>query len=528
MQSTMQGLSFTQRVAEMFALTGHRMEAGRVLGSHEFDFYGEFVLGATKFRFVVECKNSESPVRNADIQQFASKAALLKSRGQIDKAILVSNAPFSASARSAAAQYGIECLDINELSRSIVDFSAYLTWLTDSAEAGTLWDEFVDPHLIASHGVAASALATLWAWLAEKESSNLVLAGPAGAGKTVLCRAFARKVALAHKTDPLNTRVPIYIDLREFDYASNIRQVIMDLLVSEHGVHIAGYAAFDHMLRQGRIVLIVDGIDEVGSAGDIGSAIRILEEVAKLSVPSGKLILAGRREFFDRLIEERAFFPTAGGGRLLNAWSGIQFDEVALAPWSVELIRQYLVRALGTHLGDALDISEISKTLYQWELSRPVILKVLAEFGHHSGHLRANPGWILQYYVDYLLERDIKRAGGLVAPSEYRDIIREIAWYLLVRDQNSFHTGEVLDAIGIVIRNCDPEGLYPIAHMLLAGSFFTRINRDEYSFAHGSLLEYLAAEKVVFLSGPGAWADRTSLPSMVRKLVADLQGGETT
>lgn len=109
-----------QVAASYRALGASRVEHDIALAGNQIDVYvEELTASGAVLRTAIEVKDFSKPVSASVVNSFAAIAGLLKNRGLIDKAVIVSRAGFSQSARDAANAYGIELFEIADLEQRI-------------------------------------------------------------------------------------------------------------------------------------------------------------------------------------------------------------------------------------------------------------------------------------------------------------------------------------------------------------------------------------------------------------------------
>jgi hypothetical protein len=114
------GLELERQIAAIYRALGARVEHDIALAGNQIDVYVEETTasGAT-IRTVVEAKDFSRSVGVQVVNSFAAITDLLRSRGLIDRGVIVSRAGFSRQARNAAETYGIELFEIADLQQRV-------------------------------------------------------------------------------------------------------------------------------------------------------------------------------------------------------------------------------------------------------------------------------------------------------------------------------------------------------------------------------------------------------------------------
>jgi hypothetical protein len=116
----------------------------------------------------------------------------------------------------------------------------------------------------------------------------VLLLGDFGRGKTFVLREVARRIA---ETTP--HLIPILIELRRLDKAHTVHGLVAAHLAN-HGEDLIDLKAFDYMLREGRIVLLFDGYDELATRLTYDRAAEHLDTLLEAVQDRAKIIVARR------------------------------------------------------------------------------------------------------------------------------------------------------------------------------------------------------------------------------------------
>ncbi|MER7500219.1 TIR domain-containing protein [Nonomuraea pusilla] len=128
--------------------------------------------------------------------------------------------------------------------------------------------------------------------LASDHGRFLLLLGDFGHGKTFALRELARRIPeeLPHLT-------PILIELRALDKAHSVDALVAAHLAG-HGEEFIDLKAFRYLLRQGRIVLLFDGFDELVTRLTYDRAADHLATLLTAAEDKAKIVVASRTQHF--------------------------------------------------------------------------------------------------------------------------------------------------------------------------------------------------------------------------------------
>ncbi|MEV1206361.1 NACHT domain-containing protein, partial [Microbispora rosea] len=171
--------------------------------------------------------------------------------------------------------------------------------------------------------------------LAADHGRFVLVLGDFGRGKTFSLREVARRIPaeLPHLT-------PILIELRALDKAHSVAGLVAAHLAN-HGEELIDLKAFNYMLRQGRIVLLFDGFDELVTRVTYERAADHLDTLLRAAEDKAKILVAGRTQHF----KSRSQVMTALGEKvgLLPNRRVLSIEE-----FTEEQIRAYLVNRYGS------------------------------------------------------------------------------------------------------------------------------------------------------------------------------------
>ena len=114
------------------------------------------------------------------------------------------------------------------------------------------------------------------AWLKERGKVHISLLGEFGSGKTWFCRHYAYRQLYKYLADPARERLPLLITLRHFSKTMTAQQLINDALIEQYSLPFVGsaYEVFQEINRRGKLLLILDGFDEMARQVDLSDGSR--------------------------------------------------------------------------------------------------------------------------------------------------------------------------------------------------------------------------------------------------------------
>lgn len=249
-------------------------------------------------------------------------------------------------------------------------------------------DWYVDPRLsstIGAQGADGEALERLRAFAdssGDDATRILFLMAEAGQGKSSVLEEFTVQQAdryLAGETATL----ALYIDAQGRGLA-RLDEVISRQLNDLQ--FLLGYAALVTLAREGLLLLVIDGFDElIGSRGTFDDAFRSLTAFLELLDGSGSVIAAGRSTYFMQEYEAR--------GRMLSDSLRYSLEQAFLAEWTRSDQDRFLTRALDATVraGQARESLRSAFEEFQDDeqlselLSRPLFARALFIILLHGG-----------------------------------------------------------------------------------------------------------------------------------------------
>jgi len=376
-------------------------------------------------------------------------------------------------------------------------------------------------------GQPVDVLDALAEWASEEHPSNDVdgapfrqyglLLGDLGAGKTTMSALLARRILDLRRDwsgEGREPRIPIYLDLRNVGSgfaatATELAPIIDRILAGSRG-HAPSFSGEDVLtiVRQGRALLIVDGLDEVivrlpedeGQRfarlwwGALGS-----EEHQSRLARRSQLLMTCRTHYFRRTFDEADFFRSQDRDDIERE----QYLALVLRPFESEQIREYLsVNPPSVGPSEAWDIIESLHNLPELA-RRPVNLALITSQIDAIADRRESAAPVTSATVyGAVVARWLGRDRGKHSLTREHKILlmEELAAVMAREGSTSWTVDAAEDWLLMHIGQTKlryhykkiPEGI--LKEDFRTATFLTRTRGDdEFRFAHTSLQEYFTA-----------------------------------
>jgi Cdc6-like AAA superfamily ATPase len=380
-------------------------------------------------------------------------------------------------------------------------------------------------------------------WANDESRRQIAVLGSYGTGKSTFARRIASRTASEYRKDN-SRRIPFLIELKEFGSHQDIRGLITHELVNRHHVTNGSFEAFETFNRSGRLLLILDGFDEMKQGLTVDSLLYNFNQIFSLHEAKSKVRLCGRPTLFEneseqnRILSGRALSSVPSAARYINLQmappSGeevcsilINFAEVN-APATLQHVRQFVDRLkVMTRRGRNGGLVDL--------VSRPVHLPMLVSIMQRRevDPEKLDRATLYREFIDAMIERETLKRQAEFQSVYSADVRRRFAQDLAVE---MWTRGEhrTIRASEIPARLVEPfvgpgRPLEAVRRDLMASGFFERKPPDILFVPHKSFLEYLVAERVfidLFLTGPDSTQDLADieLSEEVMTFLFDMMG----
>ena len=346
---------------------------------------------------------------------------------------------------------------------------------------------------------------------AVKQYSKLIVLGKPGAGKTTFLKHIATQCSLGEFHA---NRVPIFITLKDFAETEQETSLLEHIIGQFSTYGITDTTVTEQLLNQGKVLVLLDGLDEVRET----DAYRVLQEVRNFTAKfhANHFIITCRIATREYTFE--------------------QFTEVEVADFNAEQIATFAIKWFATK--DPTKTNKFIQKLranspIQELATNPLLLTLLCLMFEESADFPSNRAELYTEGLSVLLRKwDAKR--NIAREQIYKklsvqhkeDLLSQIALITFEQGDYFFRQKEIEHYITDYIRNLPNVSIELEALQLDSEAVLKSIEaqhgllveraRSIYSFSHLTFHEYFAAREIVASSDPQAL--ETALNRLVNRI----------
>ena len=472
-----------------------------------------------------------------------SKLAMIQNKDPKASCVIISSSGFTTPVRERATETRIETLTFDELFNKFEKFQSYVNHVIGeqssySTELATLSSVYEEPNFDDSLG---SEVATefLSGWRNEQDEKKrwLIIVGEYGTGKTALTKVLQYRWMKEYKRNP-RMPLPFRIELRDFTKQFDARGLI-HFFLDQNGLGHIPIEFVLSLIRMGRIVLLLDGYDEMAQFLNSRERRTCLEALSELSSDGARGILTSRPNYFSEAeelqvlevlydsLESKKYFLGKVDRELIDREKEIdsllemqylERFERSLKDLSVEQTKQLVERSLSNDPeGRKVVISLLNRIFRGMEegssislSGKPVIISFLLEIVDYIKSEEQEEFYsewtIYKLILDKLMLRDLRRSPDL-NPEKRRNFLQVLSFSLSRRDTPFIDEESFRELIGkaftVEIKRKSPESRSEYVDRLFSdlrsSSTLTRHQdggKSGWRFSHASLREYLLCEGI--------------------------------
>ncbi|MGW4801376.1 NACHT domain-containing protein, partial [Nonomuraea sp. NPDC004297] len=358
--------------------------------------------------------------------------------------------------------------------------------------------------------------------LAADHGRFLLLLGDFGHGKTFALRELARRIPaeLPHLT-------PILIELRALDKAHSVDALVAAHLAS-HGEEVIDLKAFRYLLRQGRIVLLFDGFDELVTRLTYDRAADHLATLLAAAEDKAKIVVASRTQHFKSHSQ-----VLTSMGEMVGVLP--QRRVLGVEDFTPDQIRSYLANRFGGGEEAGARMSLMGEIEDLFALAQnPRMLSFIADLD--ADRLRTvaearhtiSPALLYEEILTSWLAFEERRARLPGSPAALSvEELRRAVTALAVRLWESGEALLALDELTEVGETLSDlaDGQLTAAHAAFrmgSGSLLVRTEEGMFGFIHASVMEWLVARRIATTLDSPALLSRRPLSALTVEFLCDL------
>jgi hypothetical protein len=541
------GDSLRDMVANLLERLYQKVETERYVGGKDVDvYYEEANYGNTSCRFV-EVKDVKEKLTNSQVATIcADYAAAMQSHPE-SMLIIVTRVGITPQARDfIASRQHVRHMTIWDLEEHVLGLTEYVRHLSTLSRQDGLDQYYIMPSATEityddpDAPVAADHLKALFQdvteWIDGNDRTPVAITGTYGSGKSSFAKVLVSHLATQCLSDPTK-RKPILIELGDFNSHNKIEGILGAKITKDFRCPNFNYLTFEDLNRKGRLVIVLDGFDEMKHAMQIDDFFRQMRTINSLVDGKAKVVLLGRPNAFTSNDEEvfvlRGMKRQIDGRKFISIPDATKYRHLRIAPFTPsqteEFVEKYLAAKNAT-ASHALSDAEIAARTQEVKrlvgadpelFGKPVHLRIITdlarvpEYDLGSFSSKASRWQLYADFFDSLLERELERDGrDRIRKEDRLKFLERLAqWLWRSRDGvTSFRVEEVPDILTQDIATQAHGTQGSLLKDLLMGPIIERKADDVFFFSHRSFAEYLVAS-TIFRDLPGG-RNHTAYSSM--------------
>lgn len=425
-------------------------------------------------------------------------------------------------------QAGLRHQTIWELENEILGLSDYVRSLTRLFDQDGLSDYYIpgrarlaayerDLRNLAEADILLFEAVT--AWIDSDDYQPIAILGGYGAGKSSFIKRLVAHQAERALSDPYARR-PILIGLGEYARYSSLEGLLGGKFTHDFPVDGFNVHHFLELSDKGRMLVALDGFDEMKHAMSWGDFRAQIASLNRLTHGKAKVVLSGRPSAFTSTEEHvhvlRGLKRYQEGYRRLPDWP--EFREYDLEEFDTaeraQFVRGYL-DFRSQHTGKMAEddwietrVAEVNRLADQDPaiFGKPVHAKILTDLAADpsvdlSQFREGVSRWSLyNIFFTSLAEREVEKGARRPIGEEDRlGFLREVALWLWLAKGGStaFSAHDLPDALVEGMAHGEAADLDSLKREYLTGAFLEKKSGDIFYFGHRSFAEFLVAQRMM-------------------------------
>ncbi len=493
--------SFTEKVATLYKLLHYDVDQEKVIYGRNVGLFLTGHFGDMTIYRVIDCVPGQVTVQHID--DLVRKLELMRREYPTAYGSIITGVSFIENIIDQSKALGIQIVTYTNLLAQLLDGHIYADAILRECETNPRYvlDVYVDQFI--GNGTSdepTPAFEALSEWLFDETNNLLSLLGDLGTGKTFLTRMFAYKLAKEFLDSPLTKPLPIFIDLRRADREFSLEGLILTHM-ARNGLPRVTFDIFQHSLAAGKIILILDGFDEMSTRVSPIVTKHNFNELARSAQGRAKVLLTCRTHYFTSRADEEEVILGSSSKKYeseiardlyweLTARKGYRISY--LRPFNISQIESYVHRVIPDLARDAL--AKIKNTYNLMELSqRPLLLDMIVKSINKINGKEIDISTLYEIFTDAWVHRDEWR--GILSPNMKIQFLVDLAYSLWQEETISIHYTKLINYLHQSFSDniYSPQDLVVLDNEIRTASFLKRDELGYYGFAHKSFGEFFLA-----------------------------------
>lgn len=372
------GDELEQRVALYYEAMGYKVARDVLLAGHQIDLLASrYLPGVGDMRIAIEVKSRIRKLGVNDLDGPRETAKHLLDIDAVSTVILVTDAVVTRNARLALeSQTRLRLATIKDLEHHLFNNAEALLRAVNDYETKPIFQSYYPLAAVAADRTTYSDAAGYIRSWARSNSGLLLLIGDFGTGKsTLLERVFYS--AARTRIDNNRALFPVLVRLRGLRRFTELWHFVEASLRDTQYIS-PPRLVFEHELEQGRLLLLLDGFDEIYSGATAQERASYLEFLRPLLKSKSPVVLSSRPTFFN------SFEDLMASIHRLNP----REDRIVRLPdFGIDMNK--IARAFGADVDRSLRRRDFAKVLEIKQLDKAQLQQVIAQ---RAGIIRENIG----------------------------------------------------------------------------------------------------------------------------------------
>jgi WD40 repeat protein len=496
---------FEQDTAQLFRLMGYEAVLNKSIAGSQIDIFLTAKTPIEVSYYIVECKHWEKNLGKSVVDEVENNLKAVKKEYPGCRAIIAAKAGFTREAKEYAAKLNITTKTYDELLRGIINFDRYVSYVKTLYAGTELEKNYIPQDVIIENSPAAQPLLGYAdQWLAEPQGGFFTLLGDFGTGKTSFTKRLAHDLAIKFEKDKTASLIPVLINLKDVSKALGLENIIFDHFSRTANMNVSP-DAFLHLLKEGKIILMFDGFDEMATQSNAALTMRNFQELNRAFAGKAKILLTCRTHYFkDRTETEETLKAkkkgmTESATQLYRAIQDKQGYSIGyLQEFGKQQIEEYLKKTMPDSWQETKGFIDNVYNLKDLA-SRPVLLDMIVKSLpaiKEKEDIQVTD--LYSAYVQSWIDRNDWRHELTREGREF--LAEEIAWRIWDQDADRVHYSHINELLKDYFKEkktvVDIRELEYASSEVRTASFLTRDDQGNYGFAHRSFLEYFLARRI--------------------------------